>query len=116
MNELARNILFKRQFLRIWSQKTLHNYIRVLVRRALLAGEKLLNIISVCAAAEGLFPLPEGKLGIQYILTNCYCSNVIICTVAVMKPGCKKWKNAYAYNWFMACSSSFPRVNSNKQK
>lgn len=58
-NEPARNTLFKRQFLRIRSQekKNSHNCIRVLVQRALLAGEKF-NIISSCAAGEGLSPLP----------------------------------------------------------
>lgn len=87
MNELARNIPFKREFLRIWSQKTPHNYITVLVWRVLLSEEKLSSTISLCAAAEGLFPLPEKSLpsgcGIQYIPTICYCSN-IICTIAVM--------------------------------
>lgn len=35
MNELARNMLFKRDILRIWSQKNTHNCIRALVQRAL---------------------------------------------------------------------------------
>lgn len=53
MNELARIMLFKRDILRIWSQKTTHNCIRVLVQRALLAGEKLSDIISPCALKRG---------------------------------------------------------------
>lgn len=35
MNELARNMLFKRDILRLWSQKNTQNCIRVLVQRAL---------------------------------------------------------------------------------
>lgn len=86
MNELARIMLFKRDILRIWRQKNTHNCIRVLVQRALLAGEKLSDIISPCAAKKGLFPPPEKSLpnrfGVQHIPTNCCCSN-IICAIAV---------------------------------
>lgn len=87
MNELARNMLFKRNILGIWSQKTTHNCIRVLVQRALLAGEKLCDIISPCAAEKGLSPLleesPPSRFGVQHPPKNCYCSG-IICATAVM--------------------------------
>lgn len=53
MNELARNTLFKRDILRIWTQKKPHNCIRGLVQRALLAGEKLSDIISPLLLKRG---------------------------------------------------------------
>jgi len=120
MNELARNILFKREFLRIWSQKNPHNYIRVLVQRALLTGEKLSNIISPRSADEGLFPLPQ-KVTTKQIWNPIHSNKLLLqqhyphysCQV---KPGCKKWEDAYAHNRFVACTCSFPWVNSNKQK
>lgn len=72
MNEPARNMLFKRDILGIWSQKTTHNCIRVLVQRVLLAGEKFSDNISPCAAKKGLSPLPEESLpsrfGVQQIV------------------------------------------------
>lgn len=123
-NEPARNILFKRQFLRIWSQKKTpsHNCMRVLVRRALLAGEKFITISS-CAAYEGLFPLPEG-VTTSKVLNPKHANNLLLqqhhlyysCLVQL---GCKKRRpqeNAQALNRFVAHGCSFPWVNSKKQE
>lgn len=112
MNELARNLLFKRDILRIWSQENTHNCIRGLAQRTLLAGEKLSDIISPSAAKKGLSPLPEkslpSKFGVQHLPTNGYCSNVI-CAIAVCETRLQKMLKTGSW-------PVVPWVNSNKYK